>query len=148
MITGAALLELREGSAERGRGILEGVLRNYPKRLDLWSLYIDQVGVRTWVVTVLSAGIVGGQGCRDVWFKETSSRRGCVCPVFGAVMCATVHVSLVSARLSFPNKNGVQDCTLLIPRSTPHFMLSTRVFNPRRRSSWATWPAPAPCLSA
>lgn len=42
MITAAALLELRQGSAERGRGILEGVLRNYPKRLDLWSLYIDQ----------------------------------------------------------------------------------------------------------
>ena len=31
------------GSAERGRGVLESVLRNYPKRIDLWSLYIDQV---------------------------------------------------------------------------------------------------------
>ena len=40
--TGAALLEFRVGSAERGRGILEGLLRNYPKRLDLWSVYIDQ----------------------------------------------------------------------------------------------------------
>lgn len=24
--------------------MMEGVLRNYPKRLDLWSMYIDQVG--------------------------------------------------------------------------------------------------------
>ncbi|EFJ44854.1 rRNA processing protein Rrp5/programmed cell death protein 11 [Volvox carteri f. nagariensis] len=38
----AALAEFRLGSAERGRGILEGVLRNYPKRLDLWNVYIDQ----------------------------------------------------------------------------------------------------------
>ncbi len=28
--------------AERGRSIFEGVLRNYPKRLDLWSVYLDQ----------------------------------------------------------------------------------------------------------
>ncbi|KAG2498018.1 hypothetical protein HYH03_004276 [Edaphochlamys debaryana] len=37
-----ALAEFRLGSAERGRGILEGVLRNHPKRLDLWNVYIDQ----------------------------------------------------------------------------------------------------------
>ena len=43
VISRAALLEFRCGSAERGRGIFEGVLRNYPKRLDLWSIYIDQV---------------------------------------------------------------------------------------------------------
>lgn len=48
-ITGAALLEFRQGSAERGRSVMEGVLRNYPKRLDLWSVYIDQVcGGRPW----------------------------------------------------------------------------------------------------
>ena len=37
-----ALLEFREGSAERGRGVMEGVLKNYPKRTDLWSVYLDQ----------------------------------------------------------------------------------------------------------
>ena len=41
-ISRAALLEFRAGSAERGRSMMEGVLRNYPKRLDLWSVYIDQ----------------------------------------------------------------------------------------------------------
>ena len=38
----AGLLEFKAGSAERGRSIFEGVLRNYPKRLDLWSVYLDQ----------------------------------------------------------------------------------------------------------
>lgn len=28
--------------AERGRSLFEGVLRNYPRRLDLWSVYLDQ----------------------------------------------------------------------------------------------------------
>ncbi len=43
VITQAGLLEFKAGSAERGRSIFEGVLRNYPKRLDLWSVYLDQV---------------------------------------------------------------------------------------------------------
>ena len=43
-ISHAALLEFRVGAPERGRSIMEGVLRNYPRRLDLWSMYIDQVG--------------------------------------------------------------------------------------------------------
>jgi len=43
VITQAGLLEFKTGSAERGRSIFEGVLRNYPKRLDLWSVYLDQV---------------------------------------------------------------------------------------------------------
>lgn len=42
VVTQAALAEFRSGSPERGRSILEGILRNYPKRLDLWSVYLDQ----------------------------------------------------------------------------------------------------------
>ena len=42
MAVQSAMLEFREGSAEKGRGILEGVLKNYPKRTDLWSVYLDQ----------------------------------------------------------------------------------------------------------
>ncbi|CAG9462427.1 unnamed protein product [Pedinophyceae sp. YPF-701] len=41
-ITQAALLEFRLGSPERARGMFEGILRNYPKRTDLWSVYLDQ----------------------------------------------------------------------------------------------------------
>jgi rRNA biogenesis protein RRP5 len=42
VISHAALLEFKHGSPERGRSVMEGVLQNYPKRLDLWSVYIDQ----------------------------------------------------------------------------------------------------------
>ena len=43
VITQAALAEFRQGNRERGRSLFEGVLRNYPRRLDLWSVYLDQV---------------------------------------------------------------------------------------------------------
>ncbi|KAI8983026.1 hypothetical protein BDB01DRAFT_792092 [Pilobolus umbonatus] len=36
-----AQLEFKHGEPERGRTILEGVMSNYPKRLDLWSIYLD-----------------------------------------------------------------------------------------------------------
>ena len=39
----AALAYYRSELAEQGRNILDSVLRSYPKRLDLWNLYIDQV---------------------------------------------------------------------------------------------------------
>jgi hypothetical protein len=42
VITQTGLLEFKVGSAERGRSVFEGVLRNYPRRLDLWSVYLDQ----------------------------------------------------------------------------------------------------------
>ncbi|KAI3436621.1 hypothetical protein D9Q98_006038 [Chlorella vulgaris] len=42
MITQAGLLEFKIGDPERGRSVFEGVLRNHPKRLDLWSVYLDQ----------------------------------------------------------------------------------------------------------
>ncbi|PRW55969.1 RNA binding rRNA processing [Chlorella sorokiniana] len=42
MISQTGLLEFKLGDEERGRSLFEGVLRNYPKRLDLWSVYLDQ----------------------------------------------------------------------------------------------------------
>jgi len=36
-----AQLEFKLGEAERGRTIFEGVMDSYPKRLDLWFVYID-----------------------------------------------------------------------------------------------------------
>jgi hypothetical protein len=47
VLSQAALMEFKSGDAERGRGVFEGILRNYPKRLDLWSIYLDQVGFLT-----------------------------------------------------------------------------------------------------
>ena len=42
LLTHTALAEFKVGSSERGRNIFEGVLRSYPKRLDIWSQYLDQ----------------------------------------------------------------------------------------------------------
>jgi rRNA biogenesis protein RRP5 len=37
-----AQLEYKHGEFERGRTMFEGVLATYPKRIDLWSVYIDK----------------------------------------------------------------------------------------------------------
>ncbi|BBM98348.1 rRNA biogenesis protein RRP5 [Marchantia polymorpha subsp. ruderalis] len=42
VITQVSIMEFKHGSPERGRAIFEGIVRNYPKRLDLWSVYLDQ----------------------------------------------------------------------------------------------------------
>ncbi|TPX57769.1 hypothetical protein PhCBS80983_g03584 [Powellomyces hirtus] len=36
-----AQMEFKYGEAERGRTIFEGIMANYPKRIDLWSVYLD-----------------------------------------------------------------------------------------------------------
>eukprot|EP00928_Gymnodinium_smaydae_P032700 TRINITY_DN23613_c0_g1_i2.p1 TRINITY_DN23613_c0_g1~~TRINITY_DN23613_c0_g1_i2.p1 ORF type:complete len:1812 (-),score=336.46 TRINITY_DN23613_c0_g1_i2:299-5206(-) len=41
VVSKAALLEYHKGSKERGRSIFEGLLDSYPKRTDLWSVYLD-----------------------------------------------------------------------------------------------------------
>lgn len=38
-----AILEFRHGEAERGKTLFEGLMDRYPRRLDLWSVYIDQL---------------------------------------------------------------------------------------------------------
>ncbi|XP_052176477.1 rRNA biogenesis protein RRP5 isoform X2 [Diospyros lotus] len=38
----AAILEFRCGVPDRGRSMFESMLREYPKRTDLWSIYLDQ----------------------------------------------------------------------------------------------------------
>ncbi|CAD7702369.1 unnamed protein product [Ostreobium quekettii] len=42
VISHTGLLEFKCGSAEHARDIFEGVVCNYPKRIDLWSVYLDQ----------------------------------------------------------------------------------------------------------
>jgi len=41
VISKFAQLEFRHGLAERGRTVFDGVLANYPKRVDVWNIYID-----------------------------------------------------------------------------------------------------------
>jgi rRNA biogenesis protein RRP5 len=46
MISIFGQLEFKNGSPERGRTIFEGIVANYPKRVDQWSIYIDmELGV-------------------------------------------------------------------------------------------------------
>ncbi|XP_076905789.1 rRNA biogenesis protein RRP5-like [Bidens hawaiensis] len=41
-ITQTAISEFKSGVPDRGRSLFEGMLREYPKRTDLWSVYLDQ----------------------------------------------------------------------------------------------------------
>lgn len=41
-ISQTAILEFKSGVPDRGRSMFEGMLREYPKRTDLWSVYLDQ----------------------------------------------------------------------------------------------------------
>ncbi|KAK7345187.1 hypothetical protein VNO77_15745 [Canavalia gladiata] len=41
-ISQTAILEFKSGVPDRGRSLFEGILREYPKRTDLWSVYLDQ----------------------------------------------------------------------------------------------------------
>jgi rRNA biogenesis protein RRP5 len=42
IILSFSLLEFKKGTPERGRTLFEGLLSNYPKRVDIWSVYLDQ----------------------------------------------------------------------------------------------------------
>ena len=41
MILKFAQLEFKAGDSERGRTLFEGLVGNFPKRADLWSVYLD-----------------------------------------------------------------------------------------------------------
>ncbi|KAF6168945.1 hypothetical protein GIB67_038442 [Kingdonia uniflora] len=41
-ISQTAILEFKRGVPDRGRSMFEEMLREYPKRTDLWSIYLDQ----------------------------------------------------------------------------------------------------------
>lgn len=44
-ISQTAILEFKSGVPDRGRSMFEGMLREYPKRTDLWNVYLDQVKI-------------------------------------------------------------------------------------------------------
>ncbi len=41
VISKFALFEFKHGEPERGRTMFDSLLGSYPKRVDLWSVYID-----------------------------------------------------------------------------------------------------------
>ena len=42
LISKFAIMEFKYGTPERGRTIFEEILANYPKRVDIWNMYLDQ----------------------------------------------------------------------------------------------------------
>jgi rRNA biogenesis protein RRP5 len=42
LIAKFAVMEFKHGEAEHGRTLLESIVANYPKRTDIWSVYLDQ----------------------------------------------------------------------------------------------------------
>ncbi|PKA45582.1 30S ribosomal protein S1, chloroplastic [Apostasia shenzhenica] len=42
-ISHTAILEFKCGVPDRGRSMFEGILREHPKRTDIWNIYLDQV---------------------------------------------------------------------------------------------------------
>lgn len=43
MISKFSQLEFKYGEPERGRTMFESLLSTYPRRIDIWSVYIDMV---------------------------------------------------------------------------------------------------------
>jgi len=41
IISKFGMLEYKSGAPERGRTMFEGIVTNYPKRMDIWSIYMD-----------------------------------------------------------------------------------------------------------
>lgn len=41
MISKYGMLEFKNGAPEAGRTMFEGIVSNYPKRMDIWSIYMD-----------------------------------------------------------------------------------------------------------
>lgn len=41
MISKFGMLEFKYGNPEQGRTMFEGIVSNYPKRMDIWSIYMD-----------------------------------------------------------------------------------------------------------
>lgn len=41
LISKFGMLEFRHGTPENGRTMFEGIVNNYPKRMDIWSIYMD-----------------------------------------------------------------------------------------------------------
>mmetsp|Transcript_2052 Transcript_2052/g.1385 ORF Transcript_2052/g.1385 Transcript_2052/m.1385 type:complete len:125 (-) Transcript_2052:371-745(-) len=41
IISKFGMLEFKNGSPESGRTMFEGIVNNYPKRMDIWAIYMD-----------------------------------------------------------------------------------------------------------
>ena len=42
-----AILEFKHGTVERGRTMFEGIVSSYPKRVDMWNMYLGQTDLNS-----------------------------------------------------------------------------------------------------
>ncbi|KAJ2817176.1 rRNA biogenesis protein rrp5, partial [Coemansia furcata] len=76
-ITQFGQMEFKHGEPERGRTVFEGVLGTYPKRVDLWSVYLD---METKVASTAAAAAAGSsdehrwQPARKLFERVTSMK--------------------------------------------------------------------------
>ena len=105
--------EFAHGSVERGRSVFEGLMASYPKRLDLWNVYVDKEIksgdiraarnllerlVRTMLcncvaamaITVACVSVTLGVGCVLVGGEERNSLR---CLLLAGAACPSLFVS-------------------------------------------------------
>lgn len=73
-----AVLEFKHGETERGKTLFEGLVDRSPKRLDLWSVYIDQLA---------KTGDI--QGCRGLFTRALDQK-------LTAKKAKSVHTTYVS----------------------------------------------------
>ncbi|KAJ2862756.1 rRNA biogenesis protein rrp5 [Coemansia erecta] len=66
-ITQFGQMEFKHGEPERGRTVFEGVLGTYPKRVDLWSVYLDME-----VKAVTSRGLNASDASGKCWGNARS----------------------------------------------------------------------------
>ncbi|KAJ1668258.1 rRNA biogenesis protein rrp5 [Coemansia sp. RSA 1646] len=66
-ITQFGQMEFKNGEPERGRTVFEGVLGTYPKRVDLWSVYLDME-----VKAVTSRGLHASDASGKCWSNARS----------------------------------------------------------------------------
>ena len=69
MVRKFAQLEFRYGSVERGKTLFENMVTTYPRRTDIWSVYID--------VCVKFNDINQARSCKS-WFILGTERTGFV----------------------------------------------------------------------
>ena len=41
LISKYGMLEFKHGNPENGRTMFEGIVSNFPKRMDIWAIYMD-----------------------------------------------------------------------------------------------------------
>ena len=99
LICKCAQCEFRAGQSERGGALFENLLATYPKRIDLWSVYVDLLvkagDVRTarwasaWLLRQASRAVVLDTARLRQWLARTALFAYCACHSYSWFNTAT-----------------------------------------------------------